>query len=203
MTNPSAARPLRSDAVRTRRLLREAAASAFAEQGTNVSIAQIAERAGIAKGTVFRHYATKEDLVAAIVRDNIDTLVAVGERLRQSENAGEALRGFMTAILEVQASDRAFCEIATGAAHDQPVIREGTERLQAIADALADQARQEGAIRAEITGQDVMLLVSGVYQTAAPLQATHPHLWRRYLSLAFDGMRDKSAPELPPFDAGR
>ncbi|WP_331737708.1 helix-turn-helix domain-containing protein [Streptomyces sp. NBC_00019] len=200
MTNPTAGRPLRSDAVRSRKLLREAAASAFAEQGTNVSIAQIAERAGIAKGTVFRHYATKEDLVAAIICENIDTLVDIGERLRLSADAGQALRDFMTAILEVQASDRAFCEVATGIAHDQPAIRAGTERLQAIADALTDRARLQGAVRPDITGQDVMLLVSGIYQTAAPLRSTHPQLWRRYLSLAFDGMQAGDAADLPPFD---
>lgn len=202
MTNAAADRPLRSDAVRSRRLLREAAASAFAEHGTNVSIARIAERAGIAKGTVFRHYATKDDLVAAMVCENIDTLVETGERLRHSPDSGRALRDFMTAVLEVQARDRAFCEVASGIAHDQPAIRSGTERLQAVADALVDRARREGAVRPDITGQDVMLLVSGVYQTAAPLRSSHPHLWRRYLGLAFDGMRAGDAAELPPFDAG-
>lgn len=200
MTSTSTPRPLRSDAVRTRRLLHEAAASAFAEHGTNVSIAQIAERAGIAKGTVFRHYATKEDLVAEIICANIETLIAAGERLRQAEDAGEALREFMTGILEVQASDRGFCEIATGVSHDQPAIRMGNERLQAVADTLATRAREQGALRHEITGQDIMLLVSGIYQTAAPLRDTQPQLWRRYLSLALDGMQARSAPELPPFE---
>ncbi|MGP4045913.1 TetR/AcrR family transcriptional regulator [Streptomyces sp. 2A115] len=202
MTNPTADRPLRSDAVRSRKLLREAAAAAFAEEGTNVSIAQIAERAGLAKGTVFRHYATKEDLVAAIVCENTDTLVDTGERLEQAADAGEALRDFMTAIIEVQARDRAFCEVAAGIVHDQPAIRAGTERLQAIADALADRARRQGAIRPDITGRDIMLLVSGIYQTAAPLRSSHPQLWRRYLSLAFDGMQARNAADLPPFDAG-
>ncbi|WP_202977502.1 TetR/AcrR family transcriptional regulator [Streptomyces sp. E5N91] len=201
MTKAMADRPLRSDAVRSRKLLRKAAAEAFAEEGTNVSIAHIAERAGIAKGTVFRHYATKEDLVAAIVCQSIDALVETGERLEGITDAGKALRDFMTEVIEVQARDRAFCEVATGIAHDQPAIRAGTERLHAIADALTDRARRQGAIRADITGQDVMLLVSGIYQTAAPLRSSHPQLWRRYLSLTFDGMQATDAAELPSSDA--
>ncbi len=59
MTNPAGIKPLRSDAVRTRKLLVKAASEAFAEHGSEVSVAQIAERAGIGKGTVFRHFATK------------------------------------------------------------------------------------------------------------------------------------------------
>ncbi|MFB9466600.1 TetR/AcrR family transcriptional regulator [Streptomyces cinereospinus] len=203
MTNAPTTRPLRSDAVRTRKLLHDAATSAFAELGTNVSIAEIAERAGIAKGTVFRHFATKEDLVAAIVCENIDTLVATGEQLAQEADAGEALRAFMTAIIEIEASDRAFCEIASGAIHDQPSIQAGTNRLRAIAETLVDRAREQGAIRPEITGQDIILLVSGIYQTAAPLASAQPDLWRRYLGLVLDGMQAHSVPELPhPAPAG-
>ena len=62
----------------------KAASEAFAEHGSEVSVQpQIAERAGIGKGTVFRHFATKEDLLAAIVDENMFLLVATGEQLRR------------------------------------------------------------------------------------------------------------------------
>jgi AcrR family transcriptional regulator len=71
MTKSPATRAPRTDAVRNRQLLR-AAAEAFAEQGTEASVAEIAQRAGIGKGTVFRHLATKEDLIAAIISPMIE-----------------------------------------------------------------------------------------------------------------------------------
>lgn len=71
------ARRMRADAVRTRKALLKAAAEVFAEHGAEASVAQIAVRAGIGKGTVFRHFPTKEDLFAAIISEEIDGLVAV------------------------------------------------------------------------------------------------------------------------------
>src|SRR5258708_12557731 len=85
-TNPAGVKPLRSDAVRTRKLLVRAASEAFAEHGSAVSVSQIAERAGIGKGTVFRHFATKEDLLAAIVYQNIFLLVPTRDRLPPPEH---------------------------------------------------------------------------------------------------------------------
>jgi AcrR family transcriptional regulator len=197
MTNPAAVKPLRSDAVRTRKLLVRAASEAFAEHGSAVSVSQIAERAGIGKGTVFRHFATKEDLLAAIVYENMFLLVATGERLTQAADPADGLRQFMTAAVELQVNDRSFCQVAHGEARDHPEVRKGQQMMDAVTEALTDRARRHGAIRQDITGQDVILLMSGIYQTASPLLETQPQLWRRYLRLVFDGMQAGTAPNLP------
>ncbi|CAL9353573.1 TetR/AcrR family transcriptional regulator [Streptomyces sp. enrichment culture] len=197
MTNAPVVKPLRSDAVRSRRLLVEAAAEAFAEHGAAVSVSQIAERAGIGKGTVFRHFPTKEDLLAAIICENMYRLVAVGERLLAADDPTSGLRDFMGAAIEMQTKDRAFCQVVHGEACEHPEVRLGQEKLDAVTEALTDRARRYGGIRPEVTGQDIMLLMSGIYQTAAPMLATRPQLWRRYLQLAFDGMQATGAPSLP------
>src|SRR3982074_532151 len=103
MTNSSAARLPRADAVRNRHLLLSAASEAFAEQGTDVSIAEIAQRAGIGKGTVFRHFATKEDLIAVIMGEMIDSLVTVGLGLSDAADPAAALLQFMTTAIELLA----------------------------------------------------------------------------------------------------
>lgn len=193
----SAAKPMRSDAVRTRKLLVGAASEAFAEHGTEVSVAQIAERAGIGKGTVFRHFPTKDDLLAAIVTDNMYDLVATGEGLVAAEDAGHALCAFMSAAVELQINDRAFCEVAHGVARDHPEVHKAQVKLDAVVEALTDRARRQGAIRQDVTGPDITLLMSGIFQTASPRLATQPDLWRRYLRLAFDGLRAAGAPDLP------
>ncbi|MEV8610379.1 helix-turn-helix domain-containing protein [Amycolatopsis sp. NPDC051373] len=63
---------MRADAVRTRKALVAAAAEVFARSGADATVAEIAARAGIGKGTVFRHFPTKDDLLAAIVGDAVD-----------------------------------------------------------------------------------------------------------------------------------
>lgn len=195
MTN-SATKPLRSDAIRSRKLLVAAAAKVFAEQGVEASISEIAEQAGIGKGTVFRHFSTKEDLLAAIVSENQRALVAIGENLEQSAAPAEALVEFMAAAIELQVRDRAFCQVAHGEAGDHPDVRRGLAALDAVTATLTDRARTHGVIRQDITGQDVMLLMSGIFQTASPLLSTQPQLWRRYLRLVFDGMQ-AATPALP------
>src|SRR5258707_6108297 len=96
----------RADAARNRRLLIGAAAAELAEHGLDVSIARIAARAGVAKGTVFNHFASKEDLVAAIFCDQLGTLTATGEALLGHPSPRQALFEFMTAGTELLANDR-------------------------------------------------------------------------------------------------
>ncbi|WP_432940118.1 TetR/AcrR family transcriptional regulator [Kribbella sp. CA-253562] len=198
--NPSEAtdRPLRADAVRSRALLLSAARAVFAERGTEASVAEIAQAAGLGKGTVFRHFASKDDLVAAIVDEMVDDLIATAEKLLTADDAAAALREFMTAGIDLQVHNQAFCDVAAGASvRRHPLVRVKIERLDAAVGALVDRARREGAVRDDITGQDVMLLLTGVYQTAAPLLAESPELWQRYLALTFDGLQPQAARPLP------
>src|ERR1700716_2418818 len=122
MTNSSAVRPPRTDAVRNRQLLLGAAAEGFAEQGTEVSIAEIAQRAGVGKGTVFRHFVTKEDLIAAIMGEMIDSLIATGVGLSDAADAAAALLEFMTTGIELLAKDRGFCEVVGRPSLQHPAV---------------------------------------------------------------------------------
>jgi AcrR family transcriptional regulator len=180
MTNTPPGRPPRADAVRNRRLLLSAATEAFAEQGTDVSIAEIAQRAGVGKGTVFRHFATKEDLIAAIMGDLIERLVSSGTALSDATDPAAALLEFMTTAIEQLAKDRAFCEVIGRPSLQVPAVQAGINRLCEVVELLTDRARRQGAIRQDITGQDIVLLLGGVH-----------------LSLVFDGIRAQTAQPLP------
>ncbi|WP_345569611.1 helix-turn-helix domain-containing protein [Nonomuraea rosea] len=188
---------MRADAVRNRRLLLDAAAAEFAEHGTEVSIARIAARAGIGKGTVFRHFATKEQLMAAIFGDQLDRLSDAGEALMGSADPGGALLEFMAGAIELQCADRSFCQAVTANTRQDPQVRAASDRLVAVADALTAHARRAGAVRDDATGHDVVLLINGVSQATAPLGDAVPGIWRRYLGLVFDGLRPEAAHPLP------
>ena len=197
MSDPSAVRPPRTDAVRNRRLVLSAAAEAFAEQGTEVSIAEIAQRAGLGKGTVFRHFPTKDYLIAAIMEEIIDSLIARADVLSGAGDPAAALLEFMTAGVELLVQDRALCEVVGQPSLQQASVQAGINRLCQAVEALTDRARRRGAVRPDISGQDIVLLLAGIRQTAAPLAETRPELWRRYLALVFDGMQVRSAATLP------
>ncbi|MDX6434941.1 MAG: hypothetical protein QOE54_7307 [Streptosporangiaceae bacterium] len=197
MTNPPGARAPRTDAMRNRQVLLAAAAQAFAEHGTEVTVAEIAQRAGIAKGTVFRHFPTKEDLIAAIMGEIIDDLVATAVGLSKAPDPAAALLGFMTHGVERLAGNRGLCEVVGRPSLQQVSVRAGIDRLCEVVEALVDRARRQGAVREEISGADIVLLLAGVHQTAAPVSHAEPQLWRRYLALVFDGIRARDAEPLP------
>ncbi|WP_241778866.1 TetR/AcrR family transcriptional regulator [Streptomyces sp. AcH 505] len=200
---PMQPRPLRADAVRNRRLLLDAAAGAFAEHGVEASIAQIAARAGVGKGTVFRHFATKEQLVAAILADHLDTFAASSTALLDADDPTAALLEFMTSGVERMSADRSFCQVTTEMVRGEPQVRAASERLARVAEALTDRARRQGAVRDDVTGHDVVVLISAAYQVTAPMQSVDPGLWRRYLALIFDGLRSEAAHPLPHPAPGR
>ncbi|MCM3806819.1 TetR/AcrR family transcriptional regulator [Streptomyces sp. DR7-3] len=188
-------RPLRADAARNRKLLLAAAADEFAERGLTASVADIARRAGVGKGTVFRHFATKDDLVAAIALDRIAVLTAVGERLLGAPDAGAALLEFLTAVArELQQLDLSFLQ---GADELDSEISQAQERLFQIIHALVDRAREHGDVRADITGTDVVALMCAPNHAASFLPDAPPDLWQRYLAIIFDGLRPEGAHPLP------
>ncbi|WP_285106404.1 TetR/AcrR family transcriptional regulator [Promicromonospora sp. MEB111] len=190
----------RSDAVRNRGKLLEAAAEVFAERGTEASIAEIAERAGVGKGTVFRHFATKEDLLASIVIDLVDGLAGTARRLAQDDDASSSLYDFMATGVELLVRDRAFCEVVGEPSLADDRLRSAIARLVDQVQVLVSRAVEQGVIRPDLTGTDVVLLLAGVQQTAQPLLTAHPDLWRRYLRLVVDGMRFNGDP-LPALPA--
>lgn len=198
MTGTTPTAPSRSDAVRNRRLLLDAAAKTFAQRGVEVSIGEIAQCAGVGKGTVFRHFASKAELLAAIMLGMLDELVDTGTALLTADDPGLALREFMTAGVEIFVRDRAFCEVIGRPSLQHPQVRDAIDRLCDVAEALTARARHQGIVRPDVTGTDVVLLLSGIQHTAAPLLSTEPQAWRRYLELALDGLTASTGRKLPP-----
>jgi AcrR family transcriptional regulator len=188
-------RPLRADAARNRALLLAAAADEFAAHGLEASVADIARRAGVGKGTVFRHFPTKDDLIAAIVLDRVELLAGLGERLLSAEDAGVALLEFLTAAAhQRQQRDLSFLH---GSGDASPAVAEARTRMFRTVEALVDRARAHGAVRDDVTGADVILLMCAPNYVAGYVPDASPDLWQRYLAIIFDGLRPEGAHALP------
>ncbi|MBI3216940.1 MAG: TetR/AcrR family transcriptional regulator [Mycobacterium sp.] len=188
-------RPIRADAARNRALLLSAAEDEFRQRGPSASVADIARRAGVAKGTVFRHFPTKEDLIAAIVCEHIAVLAEAARRLADSPDAGAALLEFLTlAADQRQRHDLTFLQSATSG---DPRVAEVRDALHANLETLVDRSRRSGAIRADITEADVYLMMCAPIHIVENLAAPEPLLWQRYVAIIFDGLRADGAHPLP------
>lgn len=192
-------RPLRADAARNREQLLEAAEKVFAERGLAASVADIAARAGVAKGTVFRHFATKDDLIAAIVCGHIAVLTDAARTLATAPDPGDALSDFLT-IAADQRRQHDLTFLQTASDRDPAVVRARDELHDALG-ALVDRARDAGVLRPDVTEADIFLLMCAPVHVMDNLADPPPMLWRRYLAIIIDGLRPDGAhplPEPPP-----
>ena len=181
---------LRSDAQRNRRLLLEAAAEAFAQGGIDVSASDIAARAGVAKGTLFRHFPAKSDLVGAVLIDRMARVREIAIEVAATRPPGLAAVGeLMSRGAEVIAADRSFFDAAMAAVVPSEELHVEKAAFEAALDALVAAARDAGEIRGDVRGIDLAMLMMAATNTTAPTQDRHPELWRRYLALMIDGLR--------------
>jgi AcrR family transcriptional regulator len=192
---PPAARSLRADAARNRESLLSAAEEVFAERGVEASVADIARRAGVAKGTVFRHFASKDDLIASLVCEHLVTLTDAAHRLAASPDPGAALLEFLT-IAADQRRQHDLTYLQTYSAGDARVIAIRDE-VHAGVEKLVANARAAGDIRSDVTGTDVFLLMCAPVHVMDGLPDPPPDLWRRYLAIIFDGLRPQGVSPLP------
>lgn len=188
-------RELRADAARNRELLLRAAEEVFAEHGLDAAVAEVAARAGVGKGTFFRHFANKDELIATIVRTHVEALDAIGRELLEADDPGEALMSFLSTVAQRQQErDLSFL---LPASESDPEIAALRERLFDTIGALVDRAKEVGVLRSDITGIDVILLSCAPNHVVAYLGEAPPELWRRYLAIIFDGLRPAGAHTLP------
>jgi AcrR family transcriptional regulator len=185
--NPT--RQLRADARRNRDRVLEAARAAFGAEGSNVSLDEIARRAGVGAGTVYRHFATKEALFEAVVFDRIGELVEEARSLSDDPDPGRAFSTFVECLGREGARKRDLVEaLSSDGIHLQlgeaPIVR-------ALVDVLAEllfRAQRAGAVRSDISVDDVMALLTGVAYAICHSQASDEQT-RRLLAITCDGLR--------------
>jgi AcrR family transcriptional regulator len=151
---------LRADAQRNLDRLLEAAAECFAEQGVDASIDEIARRAGVGHGTVFRRFPTKDALFAAVLAGQVAELAVAAEEACGAPDAADAFNGFVRRMAEAYAHNRSLVEAMNRC--------KMTPEVDALVDAvghLLKHAQDEGAVRGDVTATDVLALIptAGVY----------------------------------------
>jgi AcrR family transcriptional regulator len=178
---------LRADARRNRVRILEVAEAVFAEQGASAATEEVARRAGVAIGTVFRHFPTKHDLLVAVVKNVLDRLVDEVRGLVDGADPADGLVATFARVVQLAAANKAvFDRLAeTGAVVD---VGLAVARLRPEVDALLDRARRAGALRAEVGTDEVMALLAAAGQGALT-GGWDGELQRRTLAVVVAGLR--------------
>jgi AcrR family transcriptional regulator len=190
-------RHLRADAQRNLARILEAAREVFAEEGSDAPISEIAERAGVGVGTIFRRFPHKDELLAALIEQRGRQLVDAVDLALASDDAGSAFRGFVEFAVSTQITDRGFCDAIGTDLLARDDLRARFDALHAKLAALLERAQEAGAVRADATPEDIMLVFHGVAHAGLMLEDVAPGAWRRYLGLALDGLGPEAATPLP------
>ncbi|MBV9662012.1 MAG: TetR/AcrR family transcriptional regulator [Acidimicrobiales bacterium] len=178
-------RLMRADARRNHARLVDAARQVFSGQGGGASMEAIAKQAGVGVGTLYRHFPRRIDVVEAVYRDDVDSLVDAADRLAERP-PWEALEGWLRAYVDYGRVKRTFLNELHEAFEKNPALKPASrERITVACGRILSRAQEAGVARTDIDGDDLMQLVSPMC-VAATLTAEQGD---RLLAMILDGLR--------------
>ena len=188
-TTTAEPRAKRADAVRNRARIVEAAKETFAERGLETQMEDVAKRAGVGVGTLYRHFPTKDALVRALIVDKMERMADVAKAALEQEEADPfaAFASVLRKGAQQQQCDLALTQVV--ASQPQEVFREVLEeetKLAAHMGELLERAQRAGVVRKDVRPDDIPLVMCGC---AAVVQNGRD--WERYLTFMLDGFRAK------------
>ena len=178
-------RPKRADARRNYEKVLAAAREAFAEGGESTALEEIARRAGVGIGTLYRHFPNRQALLEALYVNEVEEVCRSAERLNGGD-AWEALNGWFERLIAYLGTKRALAhELLNYLDKDAPLFRDCRASLFAAGEPLLKRAQEAGAVRPDVEFSDVMHMVIGIAKIPAsdPVQTDH------ILRVALDGLR--------------
>lgn len=181
-------RPKRADARRNYEKLLTAARGTFAEHGVSASLEEIARRAQVGIGTLYRHFPTRHDLFQSVYVDEVETLCRAADELADLPPF-DALAGWLRRFVAYFATKRALAEALS---HESELFRSGRDAIYAAGEPLLRRAQVSGAARADVSIDDVIRLVGGIIM----IHDAEPEQLDRLLGIALDGLR--AQPPSPP-----
>jgi AcrR family transcriptional regulator len=192
---------LRKDAVRNRERLLAAGRELFARRGLDATLNDVAHHAGVGVGTAYRRFTNKEELIDAILVQQVDELEAILREALAVPDAWDGLVLYLERSLAVQARDLGIAQILSGRRVRPDQHDWQRDRLAPLVDELAERARSAGVLREDVTGTDLIFLqigltaISGTVPRGATLDGREDlaQLYRRYLWIALDGLRASTA----------
>ncbi|MEV0618869.1 TetR/AcrR family transcriptional regulator [Nonomuraea sp. NPDC050404] len=187
-------RPLRADARRNRQRILEAARQAFAAEGRAVSLDEIARRAHVGPGTLYRHFPTKEALFEAIIQERLRSLIEQARAARTAADPAEALFTTIDATVADAQAKAELIDALTGAGIDvQSTVAAMTAEFRQEMARLLTRAQEHGTVRRDVGIAEVMALLGGVILALRGRPALPGMNPERALSVLRDGLRSPAS----------
>ena len=197
---PADVRGLRSDARRNHEAIVIAARDLFAERGTDAQMDQIAQRAGVGVGTLYRHFPAKEDLLDALIARRFERLAEGATEAVARASKGEpweAFREFVEGAAAMQAADRALSEAMASRSERMAAAAESSGLIVQL-ERLLRLAKRAGELRKDLVVEDIPAMVCSVSSVAVAAAEKPGWRWDRVLAIWLDGVRAPGTTRLPP-----
>jgi len=195
--------PLRSDAARNRRAVLASARDLFRERGLDAGIEEVAERASVGVGTVYRHYPSKAHLVDAVFAESLEELAALAEAALAEEDAWEGFTAFVLRVAERAAANSGLRSVFRRRVRESEALAASWAQAADRIERLVRRAQEQGAMRADVGLADVRAVLWSSAEVAELAAAVAPGLWHRHLHLLLDGLRAEAATPMPAPAVGR
>jgi AcrR family transcriptional regulator len=167
-TPKTSGRKPRTDAQRNRARILEVAKEAFTRSGANASLDDIAREAGVGAGTLYRHFPTRDALIEAVYRTEVEKLAAAERKFAENMPPVEALRAWMLLFVDYIATKHIIAPVLNSFVGGPTKLYEGTRPLvQGAIDALVNRAVKSGDLRKDIVPFDLLRALIGVSNVAS------------------------------------
>ena len=189
-------RALRADARRNREAVIAAAKKLFAEEGLDAQMPDVAKHANVGVGTVYRHFPTKDDLIAALVAERFERLAQKASEGLLAEDAWEGMADFIRFSAQLQADDRGLCEVMGS----RPEVMDAAAHaagLPQICEGLVKRAQRSGQLRRDLTWEDIPMIACGLGRITQATVGPASGRWPRLLEIILDGLRAPASGKLP------
>ena len=172
-----------------------AASELFAEQGLNVTLNDIAHRAGVGVGTAYRRFANKDEVIEALFDQRLEEVIAVAHEALEDPDAWHGLVTFLERSLHMQFGDRGFTQMLNSPQLGRARVDETRDRIAPLMTALVERAQRQGVVRADLDQTDLFFIQMALSAVTDVTRTLAPDLYLRYLTLFLDGIRTDGKPQ--------
>ena len=183
---------LRKDAERNRQKLLAAGRELFAERGFGVTLNDIAHHAGVGVGTAYRRFANKEALMDALFEEQVEEVDRLARECLAEPDAWTGLVRYLEISLQLQSRDRGLTQLLSGRRVRPEQHDWSRDRLAPLVNAMVERAKEQGAVRADVSGTDLVFLQVALIAVIDLTRELAPDTVRRELGIILDGLRART-----------
>jgi AcrR family transcriptional regulator len=196
MATAQETKALRIDARRNREAVFAAAKELFADQGLDAQMPDVARAANVGVGTVYRHFPTKDDLIAAMASERFERFAEKARESLEMDDAWEGIAEFIRFAAQVQADDRGICDVM---AERRDLMGQAAQAagLPELSDKLVKRAQRAGQLRRDLQWEDIPMIACGLGSITQQSMGPATGRWPRLVEIILDGLRAPGGAKLP------